>query len=222
MVSIIVPLFNQWPYTRRCLETLEATTSGYELVTVDNGSTDDTRNHPATIRNAKNLGFAVACNQGAAAATGDVLVFLNNDTEPTDGWLEPLVEALHEGYGIAGSKLVYPHGLIQHAGVTVDLALPPGQEARGVQTDEPSRDVDAVTGACLAIHRDLFMDLGGFDERFWNGYEDVDLCLKALAAGYPIRYCRESVVVHHESKSGPERWSKVRENVMWLREKWSA
>lgn len=222
LVSIIIPLFNQWPYTKRCLDALERTAPDAEVVLVDNGSTDATKNHTVTVKNPANLGFAVACNQGAWNAAGDVLVFLNNDTEPLDGWLDPLIAPLAEGYGAAGAKLIYPHGLIQHAGVDVDLRLPPGKEAQGVQKDLPSRDVDAVTGACLAIHRELFLSLGGFDEGYWNGYEDVDLCLSVRAAGYPIRYVRESVVIHHESRSGPERWSKVRENVFRLREKWSA
>ena len=224
VVSIVVPVYGQWPYTKRCLQAIEEhTPESYEIVLVDNGSTDETANHPVAVRNARNRGFAVACNQGALYAEGEILVFLNNDTEVHEGWLEPLVDQLAiEGVGAAGAKLVYPHGLIQHSGVEVDFRLPPGKEAQGLTQDLPERDVDAVTGACLAIKRSLFLDLGGFDVGFWNGYEDVDLCLRVQAAGYRVRYTPESVVTHHESKSGPERWTKVRENVFRLREKWGA
>ena len=222
LVSIIVPLFNQWPYTERCIDAIEDHTDRpFEMVLVDNGSTDATRDQLVQVRNDRNRGFAVACNQGAAYASGDVLVFLNNDTEPHDRWLPNLVAQLtFEDVAVAGCKLVYPHGVIQHAGVDVDFRLPPGKEAQGVTDDLPARDVDAVTGACLAIRRDVFMALGGFDDGFWNGYEDVDLCLKARAAGYRVRYTPDAVVTHHESKSGPERWTRVRENVYRLREKW--
>lgn len=224
LVSIVVPLYDQWPYTQRCLEAIEDTTRmPYELVLVDNGSCDDTADHPVQVRNEHNRGFAVACNQGAAYARGDIVVFLNNDTEPHDGWLDAILAEFDDpDVGVVGAKLVYPHGLIQHSGVVVDLTLPPGQEARGLQEDLPARDVDAVTGACLAIRPGLFWMVGGFDMGFWNGYEDVDLCLKTLAAGYRIRYTPDAVVTHHESKSGPERWTKVRENVQRLRSKWGS
>ena len=214
-MSVIIPLFNRDDLTERCLAAIERHTPEVEVVLVDNASTDSTRHRDVAVRNDTNLGFARACNQGAEAATGDTLVFLNNDTEVHAGWLDPLEQALGQ-YDIAGSRLVYPDGTLQHAGIVVDFTQQPGLEARGVQTDEPSREVDAVTGACLAIMADDFDRLGGFDEGFWNGYEDVDLCLRAG----PVWYCADSTVTHLESQSGPERWTAVRENVMRLRAKW--
>jgi GT2 family glycosyltransferase len=89
------------------------------------------------------------------------------------------------------------------------------------QGDHPhSEQVDAVTGACLAIRRTDFEMLGGFDECYWNGYEDVDLCLTARAYGGTVVYEPASVVIHHESQSGPERWTGVAANVARLRDKW--
>lgn len=215
MVSVVVPLFNRWDLTADCVRAIQDTCDA-EIVLVDNGSTDATRRCDVQVRNLTNRGFAVACNQGAWYATGDTLVFLNNDTIVQPGWLEPLVAGL-EHAAVAGAQLVYPDGRIQHAGVQVDFTRPPGQEAWGIQTDRPSGHVPAVTGACLAIRRHEFIRLGGFDDGYWNGYEDVDLCLKAGGA----YYVAESRVVHLESQSGPERWRAVRENVWRLRDRWS-
>lgn len=222
-VSIVIPLFNRYDLTTACLRSLEYLDA--EIVTVDNASTDATRTLDVTIRNNSNMGFAHACNQGARAATGDVLVFLNNDTEVTAGWLFPLCEQLTDPtVGIVGAKLVYADGSIQHAGVGVDFNQPFGLEAwnRKDNWTDNARDVDAVTGACLAIRADTFAVLGGFDEGYTNGYEDVDLSLSCLGAGLRVVYEPASVVVHHESQSGPERFAHAGANIRRLRHKWSA
>lgn len=162
--------------------------------------------------------FAENCNTGAEYASGDVLVFLNDDTEPQPGWLDALFAEFDDPrVGVAGCRLVYPDGRIQHAGVGLRRA---GGllEAYNILDDLPSRDVEAVTGACLAIRREAFEDLGGFDVRYVNGYEDVDLCLRARADGWRIRYTDQATVIHHESQSGAARWSHVRENVQRLQE----
>lgn len=214
-VSIVIPLFNRWDLTADCLAALNRAGGTFELVMVDNGSTDETATQRVAVRCDRNRGFAAACNMGAQYASGDVLVFLNNDTEPQRGWLPPLVAGLDQ-YAVAGARLTYPDGRIQHSGVAVDFTRPPGAEAWGLHDDGPTGMRDAVTGACLAIKRDDFLALGGFDTGYWNGYEDVDLCLKAGGAWYVA----ESNVIHHESQSGPERWRAVSENVHRLRAKW--
>lgn len=166
--------------------------------------------------------FSENCNVGAAASEMDIVVFLNEDTEPRLGWLQPLIDPIVRDptVGITGAKLVYPDGTIQHAGVYI------GMEdglltARNVCWNAPSGPIIAVTGACMAVRRSLFEALGGFDELFRSGYEDVDLCLRASNAGFQTVYIAESVVIHHESQSGPERWRYVRENVQRLQEKWN-
>lgn len=208
--------------TFACLEQLYEHTDDYELIVVDNGSGDETRHLDGPdilIRNAENRGFAVACNQGAQLASGDVLVFLNNDTEPHAGWLKPLLDALNgPNVAIAGPMLTYPDGRIQHAGVDFR-----GQgstfEAYNIQEPRPFGDVKAVTGACMAIRADVF-DIFAFDEQYQNGYEDIDLCLKVRDGGWRIVYVPDSIVTHHESASGPERFAHVRENVARLQERW--
>jgi hypothetical protein len=102
-----------------------------------------------------------------------------------------------------GSKLLFPNGTIQHAGVVFARDLSPHHLYAGLPADHPavntSREFQAVTGACAAIRRALFSKLGGFDPSFVNGYEDVDLCLRLRRLGYQVRYCHESVLYHFES-----------------------
>ena len=223
-ISVIIPCFNRVELTRGCVASVAKSDPILEVVLVDNGSHDATKVLDVAVRNDTNLGFAKACNQGAHAASGDTLIFLNNDTLVRPGWTRFAYLCDDESVGCAGPKLLYPTGEIQHAGVGIDFTRPWGLEAFNILDDwthEPS-DVDGVTGACLAIRRDLFLELGGFDEGYWNGYEDVDLCLSALAAGKSNMYDPRSSIVHLESQSGAERWTAVSENIARLRHKWDA
>jgi GT2 family glycosyltransferase len=163
--------------------------------------------------------FAEHCNYGATF-DGDPIVFLNDDTVPQPGWLGALTAPFADpAVGIVGCRLVFPDGKIQHAGVYLDE---PGGvlTAHNILTDASSGPVEAVTGACMAVRRACWDDVGPFDEGFVNGYEDVDLCLQARAAGWTVRYTADATVIHHESQSGPARWSHVRQNVERLQEKW--
>lgn len=253
-VSIVIPCWNRADLTRQCLEALALTTpdeANFEVVLVDNGSTDDTKALFASlggdvqvVTNQMNLGYAKACNQGARAATGEWLLFLNNDTEPHAGWLEAMVDLgqSEPDIGIVGAKLLYANGTIQHAGVVftgraegkfitagkhtdkdVLIDLLPYHLYRKMAADAPFvnkiREFQVVTGACMLIRKRLFEQLGGFDEVFLNGYEDVDLCLKALQAGYRILYQPAAVITHHESQS-PGRHDKDLDNARIMRERW--
>lgn len=221
MISIIIPVYGDPALLTACLVAIvEADTPPHELVLVDNGTGSVPPDAAdVVVTNEQNQGFARGCNQGAYAAHGQVFVFLNVDTEPQPGWLPPLVAPLQDStIGASGARLIYPTGEVQHAGIEFfrhkrDVA------ARNLKDDLPSRDVEGVTGACLAIRSDVFREIGGFDEGYWNGYDDVDLCLGVRAAGYRIRYVAESTVIHHESVTGDERWAKVNENVARL-QKW--
>lgn len=240
-VSIIIPLYNSVKYTRKCLASLEATLKPekYELIIVDNNSTDDTvdllSSLPSTVkilRNGENLGFARACNQGARAASGNYLLFLNNDTEAKPGWLEPLLECVERDHaiGAVGSKLLFPDGTIQHAGVLVienqnsPERLCPRHVYYGLPADTPQannpQEYQVLTAACLLVRKAAFDDIDGFDEEYWNGYEDVDLCFKLRERNWKLVYQPASVLVHHESKSGTERFSKVDHNIRRLHVKW--
>jgi GT2 family glycosyltransferase len=215
--SIIMPVFNGCELTEQCLTHLAAVTTGptFEVIVVDNGSTDATGallaklgSDVQIIRNDENRGFAIACNQGARAARGRHLVFLNNDTIPLPGWLSPLVGELDsDGHvGVVGSKLLFPDGSIQHAGVVFDRERPiPYHPFRGLAASDPAankrRELNCVTGACMAVRADLFTAVGGFDEGFCNGYEDVDFCLRVRQRGFKVVYQPTSVLYHLESQS---------------------
>lgn len=220
--SVIIPVFGPKSYLDACFNALRWTASSYHLILVDNATGYDMRGAPnldALIRNGINEGFAKACNAGAGCSSADVLVFLNVDTEPEFDWLVELIGAFDDPeVGMAGSKLVYPNGQIQHAGISISQGAT--VRARNITIEQPAGDIDGVTGACLAIRRSVFEEVDGFDEGYWNGNEDVDLCLKVTAAGYRIRYVPESIVMHHESATGPERWVKCSENVARLNKKW--
>lgn len=203
--SIIIPTLRaDEEMLEDCLRAVHDTAPQAEVVVVDDG-----------------FPFAEHCNLGALRANRSLLVFLNDDTIPEPGWLESLLDPLSTAdIGITGAKLLYPDRSIAHAGVYLDA--PDGiLTAHNILTDEPSRDVDAVTGACLAITRPLFNDCTGFDPGFVNGYEDVDLCLRVRAGGWRVRYVAESVVVHLESRSGERRWTHVAANIQRLQELWS-
>ena len=234
MVSIIIPVYNNLKYTQTCLEALKKTINGieYEVVVVDNGSTDET---PVFFKNLKdktvnyirlekNYGFAKACNIGAKKAKGEVLVFLNNDTVPLRGWLDPIVEAVDERT-ITGSLLLYPDMTVQHAGVVatdlntvIHIYREFPSEFPGVQK---RREFNIVTGACMGILKKRFFNLGMFDERFINGFEDVDLCLRNRKFGGRCLYLPESRIIHYESKT-KGRFKKTSENTELLTEKWGS
>ena len=165
-------------------------------------------------------GFAETCNAGAARTTADILVFLNDDTVVQPGWLECLVGAT-ERAAIAGSALFYPDGQIQHSGVFLRRDPAGRLEAYNRRTPSPSGPIPAVTGACLAIRRDVWDDLAGFDESYRNGYEDVDLCLRARQDGHEVRFVAESQVVHFESRS-EGRFDHAAENIALLQERWGS
>lgn len=236
LVSVIIPTFNKWAYTSKCLQKLAQNTSDvpYETIVVDNASTDPTRESLTrlgqplrTKLNDSNLGFAKACNQGAAMARGKYLLFLNNDTEPQPGWLQAVVRAAEADPSVAvvGSKLLFPDGTVQHGGVGFAYAEPFPISPYHLDYRQPAagsdevRELEAVTGACLLTRADVFNAVGGFDEGYLNGYEDVDFCLKVRATGGRIIYTPDSVVIHHESVSDG-RFLKALENIELLHRRW--
>lgn len=233
--SIIIPVWNKVELTQQCLVALGPATEdvSFELIVVDNHSTDSTPQLLSSlggdvriITNDENLGFAKACNQGAAIATGEYLVFLNNDTIPLTGWLSALVDEVqtHPDVTVVGSKLLYQDGTTQHAGVAIDRNnLTPYHIYNGFAADHPAvnkrRELNAVTAACLLIRRSVFAELGGFDEGFLNGFEDVDLCLRVREKQGRIVYQPRSVLYHLESQT-PGRKEHDQANANRLHRRW--
>lgn len=216
-VTIVVPVWNRVELTAACLTSLAAHTPSdlYEVVVVDNGSTDGTpalcaalEGDVQVVRNAENLGFGRACNQGAAASSpeADLLVFLNNDTLLLPGWLEPLVAAMDEDprLGAVQPKLVYPDGRLCDAGGLVFADGDAWVYGKGHRVpDAPQfscrRAPDYASGACLLVRKAAFGAVGGFDDRYAPAYyEDTDLSFALRAAGWRVLYEPASTVVHLE------------------------
>jgi len=204
-VSIIIPFKDRADLLRTCVESLLklSTWPEYEILLVDNkseeadtiGLIDRLTEHPRirVIEFPRAFNYPAANNNAAAEAAGAYLLFLNNDTQVlTADWIEELVGyAAQPGVGAVGAKLLYPNGRIQHAGVVVGMPGLAGHLFAGVHevTVDPyytsyARNTSAVTSACLAISREAFERVGGFDEQFTLAGADVDLCLRLLRAGY--------------------------------------
>ncbi len=189
----------------------------HEILLIDDGSTDGTREWLATLRdegirvllNDSNRGFARTNNRAVAAARGELLLLLNNDLVLLPGWLEPMLDAhrsLGERAGVIGNvQLNARTGVVDHAGIVFDPKAKPEHDRippRGLERwFRPVRSVPAVTAACILVSRALWNELGGFDEGYLNGGEDVDLCLRARASGRVNAVALRSVVRHHVSAS---------------------
>lgn len=211
--SIVIPVHGHARLTERCLRALvrHSPPTEYEVIVVDDASRDRTPEALAAVegltvvRNETNVGFVETCNRGAAAGRGEFLVFLNNDTEVQEGWLDALLDAARSagGVGAVGSKLVYPDGRLQEAGGVVWSDGSGMNAGAGGDPNAPEysyrREVDYCSAASLLVRRDLWEELGGFDVAFSPGYyEDTDLCMALRSRGYRTLYEPASVVVHHE------------------------
>lgn len=203
---------------------------------VDNGSTDTTSAELARytwvdiVHNSTNRGFGTGCNQGAAAARGDVVVFLNNDTIMHEGWLNELLAALtNSEVGAVGprSNNAKGHQRVDAASYEVDNPDQISEFARtwsAVHASESS-ECDQLDGFCVAVRAETFWAVGGFDERYvLGGFEDDDLCMKIRAAKYRLRVAHGSFV-HHVGRAtlgaNEVDWPYYQfENERRFREKW--
>jgi GT2 family glycosyltransferase len=239
-VSIIIPVFNNWHFTYKCLQSVHHHTRGeYEIIVVDNHSTDVTphllsdMSGITVITNETNEVFVNACNQAAEAARGAYLLLLNNDTEVTEGWLGAMLDPFSdERTGVVGAMLVYPDGSLQEAG---GITWRDGTGCNYGHGDRPElpqynyrRAVDYCSGACLVIPRELWDRVGGFDQRYAPAYyEDTDLCFAVRDLGYRVIYQPAARVVHYggasagkETDSGYKRFQEL--NRHKFVDKWQA
>ncbi len=225
-VTVIIPTKDRVDLLSTCLSGLEGTDyPGFiEIIVVDNGSSE-----PATLtffaekeaagrirllRDNDSFNFSRLNNRAAAAASGEFLCLLNNDVEVLEpDWLANMVRhAVQPGVGAVGAQLLYPDGTIQHAGVAIGLGNAAGHIQRGVNPRSlehaawhaVTREVTAVTAACLLVAKADFEAVGGLDEAgFAVAFNDVDFCLKLDALGLTNVYCAEARLIHAESRSRP-------------------
>lgn len=240
-VSIIIPVYNQIHYTYLCLASILEHTKdvSYEILIADDVSSDATEHlgefvsNITVCRNETNQGFLRNCNNAAKSARGRYVMFLNNDTQVTEGWLSSLVNLIKSdpSIGMVGSKLVYPDGRLQEAG---GIIWSDGSGWNYGRLDNPDKaeynyvkDVDYISGAAILLSNELWKQIGGFDERYAPAYcEDSDLAFEVRKAGYRVVYQPLSKVIHFEGVSngtdvnggGLKRYQV--ENSEKLKEKW--
>lgn len=215
-VTVLIPVYGKVEYTLACLKSISENPpkASFEVVVLDDLSPDGSANLLKYVKNLRvvvnpeNFGFLRSCNNGAKYAKGEYLFFLNNDTVVTPGWLDELLEtfSIFPGCGLAGSKLVYPDGLLQEAGGIIWRDGSAWNYGNRQDPDLPvfnyAREVDYVSGASIMVPKTLFDALGGFDLRYIPAYcEDSDLALKIRDRGLRVIYQPMSVVVHFEGIS---------------------
>lgn len=212
-VSIVVPAHNKVEVTYYCLCALLVAhnKASFEVIVVDDASTDETKtlgkivSGITVLRNDEAQRFIRACNRGVSEARGKYVVLLNNDTEPTAGWLDNLIDAFDrfENVGAVGSKLLYPDGTLQDAGGIVWGTGNPLNYGHGANPWDPrfsyARQADYLSGAALMTTRDIWDEVGGLSNYLEPMYfEDTDFSFKIRNAGYKTYFVPSSVVYHFE------------------------
>ena len=227
-VDVILPQYGRIDLTEKCMATIREHSPDANVVLVHNGYTGEAFDEfsmptcATYIEMRDNIGYGRASNVGAAASVADYLMFLNNDCEVHEGWLEPLVAAMDDPMvGAAAGRLEDPDGGLQHAGVHLFWDDNGVLTAQNITDEQPAGEADCLAGTALLVRRQAWLMVGGYDPGFWNGYEDVDLCLRLRVAGWKLWYCPDSTVMHHKHASGPSRWTRVNENIALLHNRWS-
>ncbi len=237
-ITISIPTFQDWRMTARAITAVLGTCGDHdvEIVVVDNGSARAvsalltaqflTEPRVRVLPQARNLNFAIGSNLGAVSGTGETVLFLNNDTEVQPGWLEPMLAQLDDPT-VRGVQplLLFPDGTVQSAGCLLPGSdRPPFVFLNGFLPEDARRGgpfrLRIATAAALLMRAEEVFALNGFDPRYVNGQEDVDLCLRAVEArAGSFAVATDSVVVHHESKTAG-RGARVNENRRLLVNRW--
>jgi GT2 family glycosyltransferase len=250
-VSIIIATRDKADLLKRCVSSILEKTDykEFEIVIVDNQSSEpETRDYLASLGNEgrirhlsydKPFNFAALNNFAVRSVATDFVLFLNNDTEViSPEWLSAMLEfAQREDVGAVGAKLYYPNDTVQHGGVIIGLRGIADHAHRDLPRSSDGyigrlnviQNLSAVTGACLMMRRNVFDEVGGFDERLAYCFNDVDLCLKIRRNGYLIVWTPYAELYHHESASGgskgysatPEGMDRNAREAALMREKWN-
>jgi glycosyltransferase involved in cell wall biosynthesis len=249
LASIIIPTRDRVGLLKRCVESIQARTdfAPFEIIIVDNGSVEvETisffraieRQHVRVIAESGPFNYSRLNNLAAAQARGSVLVFLNNDTEVEDaGWLTEMIShAARPENGAVGARLWYPNGTLQHGGVVLGLGGVAGHAFPNIPRGHPGyfnramlqQNCSAVTGACMAVRKAVFEELGGFDEvNLGVTFNDIDFCLRLTQRGYRVVWTPYANLIHYESASRghqrmPEEQAEFRHAVDYMQTTWGA
>jgi GT2 family glycosyltransferase len=249
LVSIIIPTRNYGDILNQCLTSIFERTvyPNYEVLVIDNGSTeqetadviDKWRTREPNRFRCEVLdipfNYSKINNYAVKQCEGKYLLFLNNDTEVlADDWVNAMVEqAQRPSIGAVGALLLYPDSTIQHAGVVVGLGGVAGHSHKHFPPNSPGyyyqlqtvNNYSAVTAACLMCRREVFEEVGGFEEELQIAFNDIDMCLKIADRGYRNIYLPHVALYHHESKSRgfedtPEKQARFGKEIDYMRRKW--
>jgi len=245
LASIIIPTKNQGKHLKGCLNSINNLTqySNYEIVIINNQSDDEKtldfleemsiKGEISLLEYDRPFNYSAINNFAVQHVQGDVLVFLNNDTEViSPRWLEELIGlAIRPETGAVGAMLYYPNNKIQHAGIVLGLRGVAGHIHHGSPLGTVgqrgrvclAQNLTAVTGACMAITREKFISIGGFNEtQLGIAYNDIDLCIRLLKAGYRNVWTPHAELFHYESLSReyentPEKLSRFTSEAEYLK-----
>ena len=247
--SIIIPTKNNFELVKTCIESIFAKTPRelFEIILIDNQTSDHkSLNYYRTLTTIDNcsilnydnkFNYSAINNFGAKHAKNEILVFLNDDTEIISvNWLQELMsQTSRPEIGAVGAKLFYPDGTIQHAGILLGFCTIAGEIMKGLPGDHPGQmqranlvhNVSAITGACLAVEKNKFFQINGFDSiNLEVAFNDVDFCLRLMEQGYKNLFTPEATLYHHESKSRgqedtPDKKQRFEREINYMLERWS-
>lgn len=247
LVSILIPNREQKKMLEKCLDAIREHTrhDRYEVIVIENNSSSGEilryykeiqgKDHVRVIRYRGPFNYSAINNYGVSKAGGSYLVFMNNDVQVRDGWLEELLSVCErKGTGAAGPRLLYPDGRIQSAGVVVGIGSTAGSLFTGMKGEfsgylhraDTMQDLSAVTGALMMVKRTAFEQAGGFSEELAVAFNDVDLCLKIREQGYLVVYDPHAGAIHHESASRGDEYTdenaaRFKKEAEYLRTRWA-
>ncbi|MGB2895748.1 MAG: glycosyltransferase family 2 protein, partial [Anaerolineales bacterium] len=223
LVSIIIPTKDHLQILDRCLRSLTKKTAypKYEILILDSGKPGTTHDLIAQYSSAEIIikvfptespfNYSRTNNEGARAAAGELLLFLNDDVEIIDGdWLEEMVRwAELPEIGAVGAKLLYPNKTIQHLGVILGLGGHANHVFLGAEEDDDGpygptdwyRNYLAITGACMMVRREEFESVGGFNEDYKLAFSDIELCLRIIEKGLRVMVTPHARLIHREGIS---------------------
>lgn len=249
LVSLIVLTRDRVDFLKRCVDSIldKSVYPEYEVIIVDNGSREretlnylqevGTNSRVRVIRDDSPFNFSRLNNAAVASARGSILGFLNNDLEVISReWLSELVSyAIQKEIGAVGARLLYPSGLIQHAGIVLGIGGVAGHNHKGQRRENPGyfnrailpQNFSAVTAACLVVRREVFDQVGGFDETLSVAFNDVDLCLRIEDGGFKNVYTPYSELYHFESVSRgyentPEKFARFEMEIQQMKKRWGS